>query len=234
MTGSGRPARAGRPARRPAGPSGAGRAAATRGSILYFRDRAAWRAWLRAHHARRIEAWVAHVKKGSRREGLAYEDGVEEALCFGWIDGLMHALDADFFAQRYTPRTPHSLWSASNVARVERLVRQRKMTRAGLVHVEAAQADGRWQAAGRRQDPDWIPDDLRAALSNRPGALEAFQALPPSTRRMHGFLVESARRKETRTRRIEAAIESALQRPGAGSSPAGRTHHPRKVTKEKR
>lgn len=214
--------------------SGASRPAATRGSILYFRDRAAWRAWLRAHHARRTEAWVAHVKKGSRRRGLAYEQGVEEALCFGWIDGLTHALDADFFVQRYTPRKPRSLWSASNVARVERLVRQRRMTRAGMVHVEAARADGRWRAAGLRQDPEWIPDELRTALSRRPGALEAFRALPPSTRRTHGFLVESARRPETRARRIEAAIEVALKRPGAGSSPAGRAHGRGKAIAKKR
>ncbi len=155
---------------------------------------------------------MAHVKKGSRRKGLAYEEGVEEALCFGWIDGLTHALDADFFLQRYTPRKPGSLWSESNTARVQKLIRQRRMTRAGMRHVEAAQADGRWQAATQRQDPSWIPEALQAALALQPGALEAFRALPLSQRQMHGYAVESAKRPETRAKRIQAAIAAAVHR----------------------
>jgi len=189
---------------------------------LFFPDRSAWRAWLRAHHARETEAWVAHVKKGSRRQGLAYEQGVQEALCYGWIDGLTRSLDADYFLQRYTPRKPDSLWSESNKARVETLIRHRRMTRTGLRQIEAAKADGRWQAAATRQDPAWIPEPLRAALSQQPGALEAFQALSPSQRQMHGYSIESARRPETRARRIKAAIEFALQqqqaRPRDGTS----------------
>ena len=184
----------------------------TKRSGLFFPDRSAWRAWLRTHYARETEAWVAHVKKGSRRHGLAYEEGVQEALCYGWIDGLTRSLDADYFLQRYTPRKPDSLWSESNTARVEKLIRQRRITRAGMQPVEAAQADGRWQAAATRQDPAWIPQPLRAALSQQPGALEAFQALSPSQRQMHGYSVETAKRPETRARRIQAAIEFALQR----------------------
>ena len=189
---------------------------------LFFRDRAAWRAWLRANHMRRTEAWVAHIKKGSPRKGLIYEEGVEEALCFGWIDGLVHALDDDYFLQRYSPRKPSSVWSESNIGRVERLIRQRKMTRAGLRHVEAAQADGRWQAAAQRRDPSWIPDELRAALTRQPGALEAFLSLPPSQREMCSYGVESAKRPQTRARRIQAAIELALRRqqPRGGDAPS--------------
>jgi uncharacterized protein YdeI (YjbR/CyaY-like superfamily) len=146
------------------------------------------------------------------RKGLRYEEGVEEALCFGWIDGLVHALDDDYFLQRYSPRKPRSVWSESNKGRVERLIRQRKMTRAGMIHVEAAQADGRWQAAAVRRDPDWIPEALLIALRQTPGALDAYRSLPPSQREMYGHSVEIAKRPETRHKRIQAAIEAALRR----------------------
>ncbi len=184
----------------------------TKSPELFFRDRAAWRAWLRANHSLRTEAWVAHIKKGSSRKGLTYEEGVEEALCFGWIDGLTHAHDEDYFLQRYSPRKPRSVWSESNKGRVERLIRQRKMTRAGLRHVEAAQADGRWQAAAVRRDPDWIPEALVVALRQTPGALDAYRSLPRSQREMYGHSVEIAKRPETRRKRIQAAIEAALRR----------------------
>jgi uncharacterized protein YdeI (YjbR/CyaY-like superfamily) len=183
-----------------------------RRQALFFRRRSDWRAWLREHHDQDSEAWVAHVKKGSRRQGLSYTEGVEEALCFGWIDGLTHALDPDFFLQRYTPRKPDSVWSESNKARVESLIRRRRMTRAGLRAVEAAKADGRWEAASLRHDPDWIPEALLAALTESPGALDAYRSLPPSQREMYGHAVASAKRPETRQRRIQAAIEAAFRR----------------------
>jgi uncharacterized protein YdeI (YjbR/CyaY-like superfamily) len=195
-------------------------------NALFFRDRAAWRGWLRANHKRRTEAWVAHLKKGSLRKGLKYEEGVEEALCYGWIDGLTHAHDEDYFLQRYSPRKPRSLWSESNKRRVERLIRQRKMTRAGMVHVESAQADGRWQAAELRRDPDWIPEALLAALRQTPGALEAYRSLPRSQREMYGYSVETAKKPETVEKRIRAAVDAALHRRQAKSMPRGRASRP--------
>jgi uncharacterized protein YdeI (YjbR/CyaY-like superfamily) len=190
---------------------------------MLFRNRSEWRAWLRLHHEREAEAWVAHVKKDSHRQGLPYEEGVEEALCFGWIDGQSRALDADFFLQRYTPRKPSSTWSESNKARVERLIRRRRMTRAGMRPVEAAKADGRWQAASQRQDPDWIPEALQVALARKPGALEAYRSLPPSQRQMHGYAVETAKRPETRDRRIRTAIGDAQARQVAATLPHKRS-----------
>jgi uncharacterized protein YdeI (YjbR/CyaY-like superfamily) len=189
---------------------------------LFFRNRSEWRAWLRLHHDCESEAWVAHVKKGSTRRGLSYDEGVDEALCYGWIDGLTRSLDADFFLQRYTPRNLDSVWSERNKARVEKLIRQRRMTRAGLRQVEAAQADGRWQAAARRQDPDWIPEALKAALAQQPGALEAYLSLPPSLRQMHGYAIETAKRPETKERRIRAAINDAIRRQRASARPRRR------------
>jgi uncharacterized protein YdeI (YjbR/CyaY-like superfamily) len=197
---------------------------------MFFRNRSEWRAWLRLHHDRETEAWVAHVKKGSPRQGLSYNEGVEEALCYGWIDGLTRALDADFFLQRYTPRKLNSVWSESNKARVEELTRRHRMTRAGLRQVEAAQADGRWQAASQRQDPDWIPAALQAALARKPGAMEAYLSLPPSQRQMHGHAVETAKRPDTRERRIQAAMDAALHR--QATEERGTTH-PRKGSRRK-
>ncbi len=193
--------------------------------VLFFAHRAEWRAWLRSHHDREAEAWVAQLKKGSRRRGLPYEEGVEEALCYGWIDGLTHSLDADYFMQRYTPRKPNSLWSESNKARVEMLIRRRRMTAAGLRKVEAAKANGQWDAAAQRQDPSWIPEGLRSALARRPGALEAFRSLPPSVRQMHAYSFSIAKRAETRARRAQAAIDAALAR--MKKAPAHRRNSPR-------
>ena len=179
---------------------------------MFFGDRAEWRAWLRSHHQRESEAWVAHLKKGSRRLGLPYEAGVEEALCYGWIDGLTRSFDADYFLQRYTPRKLKSVWSESNKARAETLIRRRRMTAAGMRMVEAARANGQWDAAAQRQDPSWIPPGLRSALARQPGALKAFRALPPSVRQMHAYAFSIAKRPETKARRAQTAIDEALTR----------------------
>jgi uncharacterized protein YdeI (YjbR/CyaY-like superfamily) len=199
--------------------------------VLFFANRAEWRAWLRAHHEGEAEAWVAHLKKASRRQGLPYEEGVEEALCYGWIDGLTHSLDADYFMQRYTPRKPNSLWSESNKARVAELIRRRRMTAAGLRMVEAAKANGQWDAAAQRQDPSWIPEGLRSALARRTGALEAFRSLPPSVRQMHAYGFSIAKRPETRARRAQAAIDEALARMKKVSAVRRTLPRPRRNTK---
>ena len=96
--------------------------------VLTFADRAEWRAWLEGHHATEQEAWILHAKKGSAKTLLSYEEGVEEALCFGWIDGQLHSIDADQFALRYSPRRRKSVWSEINKQRAETLIREGRMT----------------------------------------------------------------------------------------------------------
>jgi uncharacterized protein YdeI (YjbR/CyaY-like superfamily) len=93
-----------------------------RDECLSFGGREEWRAWLEKHHATAREAWLLHFKKKAGRQSLAYEEGVEEALCFGWIDGLVNSVDGETYALRYTPRKPGSVWSASNVRRVAKLI----------------------------------------------------------------------------------------------------------------
>ncbi|MEV5501855.1 hypothetical protein AB0M50_41305 [Nonomuraea fuscirosea] len=110
-----------------------------------FPDAAVWRSWLAAHHDSETEAWVVLAKKGTTEPtSLGYEQALEEALCFGWIDGLTRRRDAGTYLQRYTPRRPRSSWSRTNVERVARLRQEGRMAPAGLAEVERAQADGRW------------------------------------------------------------------------------------------
>ncbi len=177
---------------------------------LTFRDRAAWRAWLAAHHATESEAWLIHYKKGASETGLPYPEAIEEALCFGWIDGPMHPVDAECFALRYSPRRRGSVWSASNVERVERLIRAGQMTPAGLARVAEAKANGEGAAALQRENVDVLPPDLERALRRRKGALAAFRALTLSQKKQAIWWITSAKREATRKRRIEATIARLL------------------------
>lgn len=114
---------------------------------LHFPHAQAWREWLTHSHATQSEAWVVHVKKHCRLPGLRYQEAVEEALCFGWIDSKLRSVNADVFVQRYSPRRPGGIWSPSNRARAERLMAEGRMAPAGVAAVERAKHDGSWDAA---------------------------------------------------------------------------------------
>lgn len=109
---------------------------------LVFGSREEWRAWLEEHHADAAEAWLVHCKKGAGRPCLGYDEGVEEAVCFGWIDGMLRSIDRETYALRYTPRRRGSIWSESNKGRAERLIREGRMTPAGLAKVAEAGLEG--------------------------------------------------------------------------------------------
>lgn len=111
---------------------------------LEFADAATWRAWLAENHYTTPEAWVIHYKKKSGLSGLRYAEALEEALAFGWIDGMMRSIDGDRIMQRYTPRRPASNWSESNKDRVAKLIREGRMAASGLAAVERAKAKGKW------------------------------------------------------------------------------------------
>lgn len=175
---------------------------------LTFASRDEWRAWLEEHHATEQEAWLLHLKKAVARASLTYEEAVEEALCFGWIDGLLKSIDGETYALRYSPRRPRSIWSESNKRRVERLISEGRMTAAGLEKVAEARESGEWEAATAREDVDAIPADLAQELE-RNGAREAFDSWPASRKKQYLFWVSSARRAETRRKRIQAIVEMA-------------------------
>jgi len=179
--------------------------------ILPFASAADWEAWLEAEHARAAGVWLRIAKKDAGIATVTYAEALDVALCFGWIDGQKRGFDAAWFLQRFTPRTPRSRWSKINTGHVERLIAAGRMRPAGLAHVEAARADGRWEAAYHGQRSAAVPPDLQAALDANPAAAAFFATLSGANRYAILYRVQDAKRPETRRRRIERFV-AMLQR----------------------
>ena len=173
-------------------------------------DRATWRAWLEANHATAAGAWLVTWRARSGRIRLDYEDAVEEALCFGWIDSTGGYLDDERGRQYYAPRKPRSPWAATNKARVERLIAAGRMAPAGLAAIERAKANGSWEVLDSVERLE-VPADLAAALQAHPPAEANFRAFPPSARKMLLGWIALARRPETRAARIAKTAEAAAR-----------------------
>jgi uncharacterized protein YdeI (YjbR/CyaY-like superfamily) len=173
---------------------------------LAFANRNEWRAWLEVNHAITNEVWLVHYKKHTGKIGVSYEEAVEEALCFGWIDGLLRSIDAEQYALRFSPRKQGSVWSESNKRRVRKLIKQGRMTEAGLAKVKEAKVNGQWHAAKLREDTTVIPDDLTQALQADPPARRTFDRLAPSHRRQYLYWIASAKTDQTRQRRIQETV----------------------------
>jgi uncharacterized protein YdeI (YjbR/CyaY-like superfamily) len=174
---------------------------------LIVEDAAAWRAWLSEHHAEPRGVWLTLAKKGTTEPtSLTYEQALQEALCFGWIDGQARRGDDSTYVQRFTPRRVRSPWSKHNVARVERLVAEGRMQPAGIAEVERAKEDGRWQAAYSGSATIGVPDDLAEALANEPRAQAMFEILTSQNRYAVLYRIQDAKREETRKRRIEQFV----------------------------
>jgi uncharacterized protein YdeI (YjbR/CyaY-like superfamily) len=172
-----------------------------------FSDRDEWRRWLEKNHADEAEVWLVIKKKGASLKAVSYEEAVEEALCFGWIDGKMHSVDDQHYVLRFSPRKPRSIWSQSNRERVERLMRLGKMTEAGLAKVEEAKQNGRWAAAYTSKEKPAMPEDLQAALAQDVEAQANFYGFAPSAQTMYVAWIEQAKRVETRQRRIQEVVK---------------------------
>lgn len=173
-------------------------------------DRRAWRQWLAEHHATVDGVWLARWTKASGRQTLHYDEIVEEALCFGWIDGLVHSLPDGRQAHLLTPRRAGSPWSRSNKERIERLMADGLMGAAGLAVISAAKADGSWSM----QDAAEAliePDELAAALDAVPAARGHWNSFPRSPKRAMIWWVMSAKRAETRARRVETIVREAAE-----------------------
>ncbi|MBN9610923.1 MAG: YdeI/OmpD-associated family protein [Actinobacteria bacterium] len=168
---------------------------------------AAWRAWLGEHHADQRGVWLTLAKKGAvEPTSLTYDQALEEALCYGWIDGQVRGGDERSYRQRFTPRGPRSGWSQRNVAIAERLIAEVRMQPAGLAAIERAKADGRWQAAYAGPANIAVPDDLAAALGADPAARAMFEVLSGQNRYAVLYRIHTAKRAETRRRRIEQLV----------------------------
>lgn len=179
-------------------------------ALLEVRDRAELRAWLEANHATSRGVRLAIGKKGSAVTSLTYEDAVQEALCYGWIDATTRKLDDARFSVLFTPRRRGSIWARSNKDRVDSLIAQGLMTPAGLDAIERAKADGSWDIL---TDVDHlvVPADLAAALAAGDGAEEGFARLSGSAQRMALYWVVSAKRPETRARRVAETVAAAAE-----------------------
>ena len=169
---------------------------------LDLRTRAQWRAWLRANHALRAEVWLVFHKRHTGVRCIAYGDAVEEALCFGWVDSLIRRLDDDRYARKFTPRTADSRWSAANRERYASLAARGQLAAAGR-----ARAPGRRRAVPPLPPAGTpLPAYIERALQADSRASGAFARLPPSQRRLYVGWIDSAKRPETREKRLREAV----------------------------
>ena len=173
-------------------------------------DRLSWRAWLEVHHTRPVGVWLVSFKKHTGKPRVEYEEAVEEALCFGWIDSTARTLDDERAMQLFSPRRPRSPWSQSNKLRVERLVAAGLMRPAGLAKIEEARNDGSWDGYAAAESLE-EPADLRAAFAAGPvQARKNWDAFSPSSRRVMLWWIHTAKRPETRAQRIAQVVSEAV------------------------
>ncbi len=171
------------------------------------KSRKAWRGWLEKNHASSNGVWLVYAKKHSGLPSLTYNDAVEEALCFGWIDSKINPIDDAFYMQVFTPRKRESAWSALNKARVERLLAAGLMTPAGLTVVKAAKDSGTWNAMKHVEELT-IPPDLKKAIKANPDASRNWVSYSASRRKGVLYRLAGARRPETRARYLQDIIKN--------------------------
>jgi uncharacterized protein YdeI (YjbR/CyaY-like superfamily) len=174
--------------------------------VKRFRTRAAWERWLAAQHEKSPGVWFEFAKKNSGVASVSYAEALEVALCHGWIDGQIASVDETWYRQRFTPRRPRSKWSRINRAAVEKLHAAGRLSPAGIQEMEAAQRDGRWDAAYPSPRNMTVPDDLAAALADYPRARETFERLDSQNRYAILYRLLDAKRQETRQRRLEEFV----------------------------
>lgn len=173
-------------------------------------DRAAWREWLTENHRTSPGVWLVYYKVKSGKPSVRYAEAVKEALCFGWIDSKVKSLDEESYKQIFTPRKAKSVWSKLNKSYIEELTAQNLMTVAGLAKIEAAKADGSWNSLDAIEELT-IPDDLAKALRANKTAAANFANFSPSSQKVLLYRIGSAKRPETRAKRIAEAVALAAQ-----------------------
>jgi uncharacterized protein YdeI (YjbR/CyaY-like superfamily) len=174
---------------------------------LYLTNRDDWRAWLSQHHASEREIWLISYRKHTGKPSLPYDDAVEEALCFGWIDSIRKKIDDEKYAQLYTPRKSTTNWSALNKNRLRKLFKAGKMTPAGTAKIDAAVLEEIKKPAVPELEPQSVPEYLEQALQKHPTAWENFNNLAPTYRRQFIGWISEAKKEETRQKRLQKSIE---------------------------
>ncbi|WP_249019722.1 YdeI family protein [Conexibacter sp. S30A1] len=180
--------------------------------ILELRDGVAWQRWLNVNHALAAGVWLKIAKKGSPKATVTQAEAIEEAICFGWIDGQLARHDEHFYLQRFTPRRPASKWSAVNRERALRLIAEGRMQPAGLAEFQAAKVDGRLDDAYAPQSTATVPEDLRAALHEHPEAREFFDTLTRGERYKFLYRLHHTKDPKRRAERITDYVRLLNQR----------------------
>jgi uncharacterized protein YdeI (YjbR/CyaY-like superfamily) len=175
-------------------------------AIRPFTSETAFEAWLKKNHDRATEVWIKMYKKGSGKPSIDWNQAVDVALCWGWIDGIRKTLDDEAFIQRYTPRKAKSRWSQINVERVKRLTKAGRMTPHGQAHVDAAKADGRWDAAYPPPSSIEVPADLLAAVGAKRSAQKTFDSLKRSQTHAIAYRLHHLKAAERRAQLIAELV----------------------------
>jgi uncharacterized protein YdeI (YjbR/CyaY-like superfamily) len=195
---------------------------------ITFETPAAFRRWLQQHHATEREVWVAYYRSSTGKPSMTWKESVDEALCFGWIDGIRKRIDGERYTNRFTPRRPGSNWSAINIERVGELIEQGRMRPAGLRAFEARREDRSGIYSYERRHEATFSPEFEKRFRAKKRAWAGFEARPPSYRQAAIVWVMSAKRPETRERRLAQLIEASAagrtvppltpRRPGSPSS----------------
>jgi uncharacterized protein YdeI (YjbR/CyaY-like superfamily) len=175
--------------------------------IILFEQPEEWADWLEQNHAASAGVWLRLAKKASGLRSVTYAEAVKAALCYGWIDGQAKSYDESSWLQKFTPRGPKSVWSKINREKAEKLIESGQMKPAGLKAVQAAQQDGRWAAAYDSPSKATVPDDLQVELDKHPQAKAFFETLNSQNRFAILHRIQTAKKAETRARRIQQFIE---------------------------
>jgi len=175
--------------------------------ILPFANKKKWTDWLAKQHNKSAGVWLKLAKKNTGIDSVTYEEALDVALCYGWIDGQKGSFDEKYWLQKFTPRGPKSIWSKINTEKVERLIKSGAMMPAGLKAIEAAKQDGRWDAAYASQKNIGVPEDFQSALDKNKKAKEFFATLKSSEKYSFLFRIQTAKKAETRAKRIQQFVE---------------------------
>jgi uncharacterized protein YdeI (YjbR/CyaY-like superfamily) len=177
---------------------------------VYAKDRATFRQWLEQNHATKSGIWLVYYKKNSGKASISYPEAVKEALCFGWIDSKVNAIDDERYMQVFTPRKAKSVWSALNKKYIAELQEQNLMTAAGLKTIETAKQNGQWESLDKVEALE-LPEDLAKRFRKNKIAKANFEKFSPSSRKNILQWIASAKREETRQKRIEETVILAAQ-----------------------
>ena len=175
--------------------------------IVQLPDQDAWREWLEGNHNSDAGVWLKFAKKGTPTRTVTYGEAIEEALCYGWIDGQARGYDEHFYLQRFTPRRRRSKWSQINREKAERLIADGRMKPSGHAQVDAAKADGRWEAAYPAQSAATVPEDFQRELDANPKAKAFFDTLKGQARYAFLYRLHNVTRADARAKRIAGYVE---------------------------